>query len=169
MGIENCLKRNISRTIDGKKCSKEARVGYCWCKLHQGFLTAALLKEHKCIEQKCVYFQKYEDAQYWKEKEKTRQKRKEAQAKAKEKELKENFVNEIARSIVKDIDTLYIVGTQKDETRNTYITRYVATEFTPNVYLLQEKLCEMTKERCKLVCINANAETKREIIKKHPK
>ena len=85
------------------------------------------------------------------------------------KELKENFVNEIARSIVKDIDTLYIVGTQKDETRNTYITRYVATEFTPNVYLLQEKLCEMTKERCKLVCINANAETKREIIKKHPK
>ena len=169
MGIENCLKRNTSRTIEGKKCSKEARVGYCWCKLHQGFLTAALLKEHKCIEQKCVYFQKYEDAIYWKEKEKIKERRRQSQEKAKEKEKKENFVNETAREIVKDIPTLYIVGTQKDETKNTYITRYVTTEFVPSVYLLQEKLCEKTKERCKLVCINANAETKREIIKKHPK
>ena len=57
-------------TIDGNACKEEQRIGYCWSEIHRGYLTVRLMKEHQCCERNCRHFQKYEDAQYWKQKEK---------------------------------------------------------------------------------------------------
>lgn len=66
------------RFIDRKYHSKKP-CGYCWMKKHRGYLTVSLLKQHKCLEKKCVYLQKFEQHSYWKqlenEKKKMREKR----------------------------------------------------------------------------------------------
>ena len=47
------------------KVSEKRRIGYCRNKAHRGFITSATLGEHKCLEKGCMYFQRFEDSQYW--------------------------------------------------------------------------------------------------------
>lgn len=43
---------------------KHNRIGYCHNKIHQGYLTSTSLKEHKCLEKRCTFLQKF-DCPYW--------------------------------------------------------------------------------------------------------
>ena len=40
-------------------------VGYCRYNLHRGKLNVKLLREHKCLEKQCPFFDKYEESPYW--------------------------------------------------------------------------------------------------------
>ena len=40
-------------------------VGFCNSITHRGYLTAALLKKHDCLNRKCSNFQKFSDFPYW--------------------------------------------------------------------------------------------------------
>jgi len=42
-------------------------VGCCHNLLHPGKMTKQLLKQHNCLGKDCRYFEKYENAEYWKE------------------------------------------------------------------------------------------------------
>ena len=42
-------------------------VGCCHNLLHPGKLTKRLMTQHDCLGKNCRYFEKYEDAGYWKE------------------------------------------------------------------------------------------------------
>ena len=169
MNIEKCLDTYKRTTIDGKICSKESRVGYCWCKLHRGYLIASLLREHKCIENNCRYFQKFEEAQYWQQKEKEKQKRKEQQKAKKEIEQFENNITIMAREMVKEMDSIYVINTQKEKNQNTYTVRYISTNNENNIATLQKRLSEKSNQKCQWALINASPEMKEALIQKYPK
>lgn len=57
------------KTIDGSTCDSNKCIGFCWSKLHKGFITQNLLKQHQCMEKNCPSFQKFSEANYWIEKE----------------------------------------------------------------------------------------------------
>lgn len=53
--------------IDGtfRKVSIKSIVGYCHCSKHKGYIDAALLESHDCVEKKCVYLERFEDYPFW--------------------------------------------------------------------------------------------------------
>lgn len=169
MNIEKCLNTYNTKTIDGRNCSRESRVGYCWCKLHRGYLTASLLKEHNCIENNCMYFQKFKESQFWRQKEKEKRNRKEKQRLKKEIEQFEKNITIMAREMVKDINNIYVINTQKNKQENTYTIRYISTDGKNNITELQNRLSEQSKQKCHWVSINATPEMQLALIQKYPK
>ena len=66
-------------------------VGYCRYNLHRGKLNVKLLREHKCLEKQCPFFDRYEESPYWDKvarakEEKARRKREKAAKKQRERE-----------------------------------------------------------------------------------
>lgn len=55
------VKHRPFHTITHGKIKDRNPVGFCWCKLHRGYLLANHLKKHKCMTRGCVWFQKNED------------------------------------------------------------------------------------------------------------
>lgn len=55
------------KTIDGEKHSVHINniVGYCHVNIHEGYMTANLMKSHRCREKKCRYFEKFTEMPYW--------------------------------------------------------------------------------------------------------
>ena len=51
--------------IDHTKCRYKYCVGYCSNRLHRGYISARLLKEHQCLEKNCHYFKKISSCSYW--------------------------------------------------------------------------------------------------------
>ena len=86
--------------VDGlyRKGSKEF-VGYCWYKNHKGFLTRKLMKKHQCPSKNCHYFQKFEDAPYWKEKAELKQLKRDRKAEERAREARSAFILEMARTL----------------------------------------------------------------------
>jgi hypothetical protein len=84
--------------VDGlyRKGTKEF-VGYCRYKKHKGFLTRKLMKQHQCLGKGCHYFQKFEDAPYWKEKSKIKQMKRDRKAEERVREERESLILETAR------------------------------------------------------------------------
>lgn len=55
---------------------KEKAIAYCHYPEHLGYLSPAIMKNHKCLERECKYLHKYEEHEYWqKKKRKNDQKR----------------------------------------------------------------------------------------------
>lgn len=54
----------------GGQPNKENTAGYCTNKKHKGALTVKMIKNHHCLERKCVFFRKCEEHQYWEQKSK---------------------------------------------------------------------------------------------------
>lgn len=44
--------------------------GYCWCSLHQGFLSCKLMKKHECLKKSCKYLERFDAHPFWKRQEK---------------------------------------------------------------------------------------------------
>jgi hypothetical protein len=88
----------VKRCVDGirRKGTKEY-VGYCWFKEHKGYLTRKLMKEHQCTGKECHYFQKFEDAPYWKEKAAIKKKRKDKKEEERTREVREKLMLQMAR------------------------------------------------------------------------
>jgi len=55
------------RQISFRKTARKP-CAICHCKAHEGYLTAAAVKEHQCCEKECPYLQKLEH-DYWKQRE----------------------------------------------------------------------------------------------------
>lgn len=53
-------------------------VGMCHSALHPGKLTRRIMEEHDCLGKQCRYFEKYEEAGYWRELERKQQRKKAA-------------------------------------------------------------------------------------------
>ncbi len=55
------------RLADGtwRKIKETKLIGYCHCKHHSGYLTAALLREKDCLAKRCLYLEKHEDHPFW--------------------------------------------------------------------------------------------------------
>lgn len=59
-----------TRLLDGRtvEVSFRALVGCCHNRIHPGKLTRKLMEAHDCLGKECRFFEKYEDADYWREK-----------------------------------------------------------------------------------------------------
>lgn len=81
------------RLINKTPLPDESRlIGYCWCDVHQGFLTKNLLEEHECLKKHCSFLERFPKHPYWTQKETTKQKRADAKsAKATEALILERF------------------------------------------------------------------------------
>lgn len=59
-----------TRLLGGRtvEVSFRALVGCCHNRIHPGKLTRKLMETHDCLGKECRFFEKYEDADYWREK-----------------------------------------------------------------------------------------------------
>lgn len=59
-----------TRLLGGRtvEVSFRALVGCCHNRIHPGKLTRKLMEAHDCLGKECRFFEKYEDADYWREK-----------------------------------------------------------------------------------------------------
>ena len=151
-------------TIDGNACKEEQRIGYCWSEIHRGYLTVRLMKEHQCCERNCRHFQKYEDAQYWKQKEKRKSEKKKAKEIEKKNEKDKQLILEKIRELTATDNNFFAIGVEKE--KYTYIVRYVRFEgFDVNKYvklfILTLGVSIFLKE------IKTNHENKLNILKVH--
>lgn len=62
-----------NKYIDGQY-RNENPCGYCHCLRHKGRLNVKLVKQHKCVQKTCPYFEKYKEHGYWRDLERQRQK-----------------------------------------------------------------------------------------------
>ena len=55
------------KLIDGHmhRIDSESVCGFCRYKLHRGYLSIALLKQHECLEKKCAFLYKLERCPFW--------------------------------------------------------------------------------------------------------
>lgn len=65
--VTGLLKSKLPKYMKGQPTKKSA-VAFCHNKVHKGYLTINMVKQHKCQEKQCKYFSKYQDNPYWKEK-----------------------------------------------------------------------------------------------------
>lgn len=49
--------RRRNHYIDGGPLGKKNPKGYCWCERHKGYLSAQMIKEHKCEKRQCSFFE----------------------------------------------------------------------------------------------------------------
>jgi hypothetical protein len=155
------LKKKNYLTIDGKHCEETQRVGYCWLDKHPGYITLPIMREHKCIEKKCTFFQKYSEAPYWKEKE---IKRKKKEAGLNDKRIKKETGEKILslfRAYTKNIEDFAI--TRVEYNGNFYTVFFVTLNFVP----LNEITMDVRKQtgaKIQLKEIKTNKTRKLEII-----
>lgn len=57
----------LVRLINGEKMyvSDPKLVGYCHYKLHKGYISLNILKDHRCVKKDCPFLEKFEDHAYW--------------------------------------------------------------------------------------------------------
>ena len=151
--------------INGKPCSEGKRIGYCWSKCHKGYVTKAILDEHKCIEKNCDAFQKYEDAQYWKDKEKQRQKRKEHKNNKKEIKAKEEYILSLFREATKDFEDFAITSVNKEG--NVYKVNFVKLNYVSLSGIVDDVRRKSGVGRIYLHEIKTDNTRKRMLIEKH--
>lgn len=51
----------------GNQPKQANAVAYCHSGEHQGYLSEKMLKAHGCLGKNCPYLEKYEKAQFWKD------------------------------------------------------------------------------------------------------
>lgn len=166
MNIENILDKDHKnyRTINGGRCTVGQRVGYCWLEKHKGYITKQIMDEHQCIEKQCPFFQKYEDAPYWKEKEKRkkdRQNRKELEKIEKEKEqsVMTLFKNETA-----DLDDFAIIDIKREG--RVFVVSFVTLNWIP-VQVITNNVRKKTNEKVLMREIKTNYQQKCALIDKY--
>lgn len=64
MQMESFRHLEDAKFFDGKKV-KKLPVGICKNRIHPGYVSTALMKEHKCIAKKCPYFDRNELHPIW--------------------------------------------------------------------------------------------------------
>lgn len=85
MNGQNATRQRRYRLVSGAElCKEEKLIGYCWYKLHPGFLTAKIMKQHECLKKSCPFFEPFEEHPYLVRKRKIKERR----AIAKERRLK---------------------------------------------------------------------------------
>lgn len=157
--------QRVYTDINGKHCSEGKRIGYCWSKCHRGYITKAILDEHKCIEKKCDAFQKYDDAQYWKEKEKQRQKRKEYKNEKKAIKEKENYILSLFREATKNFEDFAVTSVCKEN--NTYKVNFVKIGFVSLTEIANSVRKKIGGGRIQLNEIKTTNARKRILIEKY--
>ena len=150
-------------TVNGGKCDIGQRIGYCWLEKHRGYITKQILEEHRCIEKNCRFFQKYEDAQYWREKEKQRKLRKEGKREKKEIQKQEQSILQLFREKTKDFDSFAIVDVSK--VGRIFEVSFVTLEYK-HMQPIVDAVREETKEKILLREIKTDKGKKRLLIDK---
>lgn len=132
-------------TIDGNYCAPKQRVGYCWSKLHRGYLTLQLMHKHECLQRQCSLLQKYEEHPYWRKKHKKQEqkKKKKSQQQAQSQKLAE--ILQIIRALTKDDNDFFAISIEpgQDLYRNQYIVRFVKFARIDIAYYVK-----LFKDRC---------------------
>ena len=49
----------VYRYITGSPLGQKKAKGYCWCDTHRGFLSEALIKQHRCRKRQCGFFEEF--------------------------------------------------------------------------------------------------------------
>lgn len=166
MDIENILNKEHKsyRTVNGGRCTVGQRVGYCWLEKHRGYVTKQIMVEHQCIEKQCPFFQKYEDAPYWKEKEKRKkdkQNRKELEKIQKE---KEQSVLMLFRNETLDLSDFAIIGIKQEG--KVYVVSFVTLNWIP-VQQITDAVRKKTNEKVLMREIKTNYQQKCALIEKY--
>lgn len=92
-----------STTIKGEPCKPEKGkyIGYCHYGEHLGYLTQADMKEHRCSEKNCRYFEKMDSPQW------EMQEKKKANSKLMTKVRKRYLAGEISNTVFSELETEY--------------------------------------------------------------
>lgn len=51
--------------INGQWITEGKKMGYCYNKLHKGYLNHKLIIEHGCTAKNCPFFKKFEEHPFW--------------------------------------------------------------------------------------------------------
>ena len=127
--MKNKNKRLLQMVGGGPLCSEGKRVGYCWYDLHKGYLTKKLMDEHECLKKKCFFFEKFNDAPYWKYRNDIKKKREERRALADERSGKCKAILDRFRVLCKSFEGFAVADVAYDEKSDTFRVRYVALKF----------------------------------------
>lgn len=153
------------RTLDGSFCCDTKCVGFCWSKLHKGYITKNLMKQHRCIEKNCKSFQKIPDAPYWAVKETKTQKRKNR------KELKKivaaqeaDFLKQMRDLTIHDFNFFPIAVELKNDIYEVRIINYKPVDYK---YYLSLFSAAADGKQIHFTKITTNNERKQQIIDKH--
>ena len=157
---EDCL--IFCRTISGDQSLNTKCVGFCWSKLHRGFLTKKQMIQHQCLEKNCKSFYKLQDAPYWIQKEATAQKRK--QGKRLKKQIAEDearFLEEIRDLTIHDFNFYPVAVDFKNDTYETRIITFGQVNYSHYLSLFTEAA---EGKKIHFTNIKANNDRKKRII-----
>ena len=127
------------RCVDGIY-RKNKVIGFCRYHLHIGALTAALIRQHECLQKECPFLEKYEDKPFWKEREKKKNLAK-LRRKNKNKPVRSipilKSALETAEECLKDIPNVKV---QRAETLNNGVVFWVYTLEPGYTYKIRHRL-----------------------------
>lgn len=90
-------------------------IGYCYCTTHMGYLTTILLRRHQCLEKKCPFLKRNDEAPFWREyylKEERKRYNKEKAHDRKQREILDSLylenIKRIAMENTKDIPNMKV-------------------------------------------------------------
>lgn len=150
--------------INGSKCNKKNCIGYCHNAIHRGYLSLALMKQHKCIERECKYFKKIKNSYYWMHKEKAKKKFNENKQRKKDEIKKANTILNRFKELTANINSFCVTDIQKKD--GVYILKCAALRFADISAQISTVRREMN-EKVNVVFIKANQEKKKAIIEKY--
>ena len=121
--------RRIYRHIDGSALTEEVRFAYCWYDLHPGFLTPQFVREHKCVEKKCHFLERFKQHPYWAKKIKLKEAR--IAGKQQKRAIAENEkeILDLLRVATAHVDGLAIASCEWKD--GFYLVRIVSLTYIP--------------------------------------
>lgn len=153
------------RTLDGSPCASTKCVGYCWSKIHKGYITKNLMAQHQCIEKNCKSFQKIPEASYWVSKEAKAQERKTGKQLKKFIAAEEAaFLQEIRDITIHDYNFYPVAAELKDDTFNVRIINFEPIDYSHYSALFSSAA---DGRKIHFTKIKTNKERKQLIIEKH--
>jgi hypothetical protein len=123
------------------------------------------MEEHECIEKNCVWFEKHEDAPYWRQKESQKRARKAGKAYKKLVAERERTYLERIREATKNDPNFYAINVEQDGCM--YVVRIIKFQNLDYGHYLNvlKPLCDGAQ--LKFNDIKTTVERKKEIIAKH--
>lgn len=163
------VNKGLGRNIYGQDVAERNRIGYCYCQNHPGFLTKAILKEKRCVENNCRYLQKFEDHGYWVAKAKNKEAKQKSKQIKREIKNNENLILELLRDETYDIDDFCILSVEKVDKKYVVRCAYLYKEnyyFVNKLRNIASSISELNGFYLQFIFIQNTYHNKKEIINK---
>ncbi len=164
------INKSLGRNIYGQDVAERNRIGYCYCQIHPGYLTEAILKEKNCIAHNCRWLKKFEDHNFWVNREERKQGKKENKRLKREVEHNENLILDLLREETEDIQNFCVLAVNKVDdyymVRCVYLYNNIGYEPRSHLKEAVEYVSEITGFNIQTSFIQNTYQNKKELIRK---